>query len=206
MPPEGSPLVLARELGRDFGRRRVVAGLNLQLGPGQSVAVVGPNGSGKSTVLRLLATIVRPTSGTAAICGHDVQRQAKGARACLGVSFAEDRAWYWRLTGRQNLAFFARLRGVEVPLDALSAVGLEDVETPVGQWSTGMRTRLGVARALLGQPPVLLLDEPTRAVDSRGAALLHNLFRAHCERGGALVIATHETEEMAGADFLVRLG
>lgn len=106
----------------------------------------------------------------------------------------EDRAWYWRLTANQNLAFVARLHDVSLDrIPALiDAVGLSTAGGAVGTWSTGMRARLAVARALLTQPPVLLLDEPTRAVDADGRQQIAAVLRDHRDAGGAVVVATHD--------------
>src|SRR4051812_34520934 len=191
--------IRARGLVKRLGGRTVLCDLDVDVGPGQIVTVVGPNGAGKSTLLRILATTLLPDAGSAHVAGHDVVRSAAAARRSLGLVITDDRSWYWRLSGRENLAFFARLHGLRAERPRRVAALLEEfglgdaAERVVGEWSTGMRARLSLARALLGRPSALLLDEPTRSVDPEGVETFHRALLDVTERtGAAALLVTHD--------------
>ncbi|MGB9403075.1 MAG: ABC transporter ATP-binding protein [Candidatus Acidiferrales bacterium] len=187
-----------------------LAGVSFDVKAGEAVALVGPNGAGKSTLLRILATLLIPSAGRAALAGCDVERDASGARRQLGYYTGGDDGFYGRLTARQNLAFFAAMNN-QIGEDAAREIGLISewigiagaLDRQVRTFSTGMIHRLGLARALLHRPAVLLLDEPTRSLDPIAAEefrqfLKNDLVR---ERGTALLFASHtlsEVEEIAG--------
>jgi ABC-type multidrug transport system ATPase subunit len=163
-------IVEARSVIRMFDGRRVLGPLDLQVASGERVAVTGPNGSGKSTLLRCIAGTVAPSSGHVTIAG--LRAGVLRARSLIGTAFAQERSFYLRLTGFQNLLTFARLRHVSTAAarrDVSSIVAeleLTDVAAMrVDACSTGMVQQLSVARALFGEPQVLLLDEPTRSMD-----------------------------------------
>jgi ABC-2 type transport system ATP-binding protein len=199
--------ITVRGLVKAFRGRTVLDGVDLDVPPGRLHAVVGRNGAGKSTLLRILATTVVPEAGTAAVAGIDVLARPRAGRAQIGLCLADERSWYWPLTGRENLDFFARLHGLRSPgrqarcEEVLHAVGLDEpADRSFNDYSTGMRLRLSVARALLHDPPVLLLDEPTRSVDPPGAAALLDLVRDQAAAGRTVVLVTHDLEEAAQAD------
>ncbi len=178
--------------GRFFGPPRVVLdGVDLEVRPGEVVAVLGANGAGKSTLLRVAAGLVTPRAGT-------VERAARP-----GLGLAEERSFYWRLSLRENLRFFAALEGAPAARAdrLLEEVGLgADPDLPVRACSTGMRTRLALARALLGDPPLLVLDEVERGLDAAGRADLRARLAAWGAAGRAALVATHEL----GADPFTR--
>jgi ABC-2 type transport system ATP-binding protein len=208
------PVILAEGLTKRFHRpqgslrRRgpvvtAVDGVDLTLPPGALLGILGPNGSGKTTLLKLLATLLLPTSGRLRVCGHDPERESIAVRARVGFVAGDERSFYWRLTGRQNLAFFASLHGLErmrlrrriEELAAVLALG-DLLEAPVDTYSSGMRQRLAVARGLLHDPALLLLDEPTRSLDPEAAESLRRLI-AHLAREGGhtVVLVTHAPAE-----------
>lgn len=167
--------------------------------PGAVVALVGGNGAGKSTLLRILATLVTPTAGTAQVAGVDVSRDE--ARRHLSLASTDERAFSQRLTGRENLEFFAALHAVSPArvAEVLDDVGLAgEADDAFLTYSTGMRQRLGLARALLPATPVLLLDEPFRALDADGAARVRSIVARRVKSGTAVVVATHHRDELAG--------
>jgi ABC-2 type transport system ATP-binding protein len=172
---------------------------------GEVVVLLGPNGAGKSTIMRVFATAVIADEGEVRIGGADVVAEPRTARANLGIVLADERSFYLRLTGRANLEFFASLHGLRrkearpVVDEVLAAVGLTDAaDRRADRYSTGMRARLGLARALLGRPRVLLLDEPTRSVDPLGTIEVRELVaRTARERKVAVLLATHDLHEAA---------
>jgi len=188
-----------------FGPVGALLQVDLAVAPGTITALMGRNGAGKSTLLRVLATSVLPDAGRAFVGGCDVARDPLRARRRLGLVLGDDRSYFWRLSGRQNLEFFARLHGVrrrslaDRVAEALDAVELSDVAARrVDRYSTGMRARLGLARALLGEPSVLLLDEPTRSLDPVSAESVRVLLlRLARERGAAVLLVTHDLQEAA---------
>jgi ABC-2 type transport system ATP-binding protein len=182
---------------------QALSDINLEAQPGSIHALMGPNGSGKSTLLRILATLVLPTTGSAFIGDTDVVREPLHARRLIGFSGGDERGLYWRLTGRQNLEFYAGLRRLPrnhpCVEDALASVDLEDVaDRPVRTYSQGMARRLGLARAMLGDPAVLLLDEPTRSLDPNARERLHEVLKAISRRQNVtMLLATHELSDAA---------
>jgi ABC-2 type transport system ATP-binding protein len=195
-------------MGRRFGDRKVVGRLELTVKQGERVALLGPNGSGKSTVLRCIAGTLTPSAGSILVDGHPAGSVA--ARRLIGVSLSQERSFYLRLSGRQNLTFFARIRGFSRRDAARVVAALEEelhlepfLSDRTDRYSTGMILQLGFARALLGDPPLLLLDEPTRSLDS-GA--VDRLWRAvDRRRAAAVVIATHREGDVAHCDSTIDL-
>ncbi len=194
-----------KDLSKRFGEVEALHEVSLAVEPGEIVALLGPNGAGKSTLLRIIATLISPDAGSIRLAGHDAVDDPKAARAAFGLMLGEERSLYWRLSGRQNLDFFGSLQGLgrEEAAARTSALlerfGLDDVaERRCGEYSTGMRARLGLARALIGEPPVLLLDEPARSLDPLAAADLRGLLTSLAgERRTAVLYATHDLHDAA---------
>lgn len=167
--------------------------------------ILGENGAGKSTVMRILLTTVTPDAGAVSVGGHDVLRDDLSARATIGFVVGSERSWEWRLSGRENLRFFASLYRVERAsadrrIEAwLQRLGLADAaDRLVGTYSSGMKLRLAVARALLHHPTVLLLDEPTHALDPVATADFHATLSEVVEGDEvAALYATHDLHEAA---------
>jgi len=172
-------------LRRRPGRRvRALRGVSLTVGRGEVFGLLGPNGAGKTTLIKLLATLILPDTGSGRVCGHDLNRAPGKVRKKIGLVNTSERSFYWRLTGRQNLDFFAALWGlsgekrkkrIHELLD-LTDLG-EKADTQFMKYSTGQQQRLAVARALLSHPQVLLMDEPTRSLDPMAASALRRLAR-----------------------------
>jgi ABC-2 type transport system ATP-binding protein len=166
-----------------------LAGIDLEVAPGEVMGVMGPNGAGKSTLLRILAGLVLPTAGEAVTCGS------------VAFVVADERSFSWRLTGRHNLEFFANLYGYRgADADARVAAALERValtgeaDRPYREYSTGMRQRMALARGLLAEADIFLLDEPTRGVDPEAARLLRRFIRAELveRQRRTVLLATHD--------------
>jgi len=181
-----SLLLAARGVSRSFGVRRVLEPCDVELHAGELVGLVGPNGAGKSTLLSILAGALDPTGG-------HVERSTR-------TGWAPQRpALYGRLTPRENLELFARLDGLPVPPDP----GLP--HTPASTHSVGMRQRLNLALAFLGDPEVLLLDEPAASLDSEQRTLLWERVEALRSAGGAVCFATQTVDEVGRADRTIEL-
>ena len=191
------------------GRRRdsvALRDINLEIPRGAVFGLLGPNGAGKTTTVRILSTLLTPTSGTARVLGFDVESEAKQVRRNTGFILGGERGLYGRITGEQNMRFFAALNHIR-PRDAkrridqlLDRVGLtEHAKTPVENYSRGMKQRLHVARGLLTDPPVLFMDEPTIGIDPIGAQELRNYVPELAGEGKTILLTTHY---MAEADML----
>jgi ABC-2 type transport system ATP-binding protein len=189
--------------GAETGRP-ALGGVSLEIAPGELFGLLGQNGAGKTTLIRILTTALRPTSGTARVAGHDVERDTMAVRRSIGLISGEERSFYWRMTGRQNLVFFAAIAHIPLRLRAarieelLERVNLTaDADRPVRTYSTGMRQRLGIARGLLNEPEVLFMDEPTRSLDPISARDVRILVRDHVmsDPKRAVILATHSMSE-----------
>ena len=193
----------ASDLCRSFGAERAVDHVDLQVPPGQIHALVGLNGAGKTTLMRLLLGMLRPDRGSVAIFGHSVA----GASSELWrrVGHMLDTAFgYPELTASENLRCAALLRGLpEATARTEVNTGISDLRLsrwagrPTRTLSTGNRQRLGLACALIGEPDLLVLDEPTTALDPAGVVLVRTLLRAAAARGTAVLVSSHHLDEMA---------
>ena len=185
-------------------------GVSFDVKPGEVLALVGANGAGKSTLLRILTTLLLPTRGRAEVCGFDVAREPGRVRGQLGYHTGADACLYARLSGRENLELFAELNNLRRADASRRIADLSDLlglgallDHQVRTLSTGNIHRLGLARAMLHQPSVLLLDEPTRSLDPLAAAEFRRflLQRIVAERGTTVLFASHtlaEVEQLAG--------
>ena len=178
--------------------------VNLQIKPGEVFGLLGPNGAGKTTLIKILCTLVLPTSGQALVNGYDVTRYDKEVRRAFGYVISEERSFHWRLTARQNLNFFTTLNNLSSKQakfkieEVLRLVGLDDrADIPFYAFSTGMRQRLAIARGLLTDPSVLFMDEPTRSLDPPAAQTLRRFIKERLveEQGKTVFLATHIMEE-----------
>ena len=177
-------------------------GIDLRVERGEIFGVLGPNGAGKTTTLRMLATLLEPTSGEVMVLGIDVKRDPRAIRASLGAMLSGERSLYWKLTARENLEYFAALyhvppKATTARIDAaLVAVKLADrADDYVERYSTGMRQRLALARALLPDPPLVILDEPTVGLDPQAARDLRDRVRELKRQGRTVLLTTHYMEE-----------
>jgi ABC-2 type transport system ATP-binding protein len=197
--------ISVRGVTKRFGPVTALVDVAFEVGSGEIVALLGPNGAGKSTLLRILGTAILSDEGEAVVAGHDVVAEPDATRRSIGFLLADERSWYWRLTGRHNLEFFGALYGLRRPAAAeraaelLEEFGLADAaDRRFDGYSSGMRLRLSLARALLSEPPVLLLDEPTRSIDAVGTRQFRELVKdVAARRGVAVLLATHDLHEAA---------
>jgi ABC-2 type transport system ATP-binding protein len=208
-------MIETHDLGKCFADFWAVDGIDLSVAAGEVLALLGPNGAGKTTTVRLLTSILVPTRGHASIAGYDVVRQARQVRASVGV-LTEQHALYHRMPAGEYLDFFGQIYGLPNPTrreriyELLEGFGLADEhKRRLGEYSKGMRQKLALARALLHNPPVLLLDEPTSAMDPESARLVRDSIRELRSASRAIIICTHnlaEAEELANKIAIIRRG
>ncbi len=189
-------------LTKAFGDVVAVDGVSFEVEEGSVFGFLGPNGAGKTTTLRMIYGVLRPDSGDAVVMGRSVTRDPRGVREVIGV-MPEDTGLYPRLTAEENLIYFGKLRGMEESelrervRDLLTRLSLwEKRFTLADRLSKGMRAKLTFARAVLHEPPVLLLDEPTSGVDVMSAREIRGMMREHAEAGKTVVLSTHNMWEV----------
>jgi ABC-2 type transport system ATP-binding protein len=195
------PAILCHDVVKLYRTRRALDGISFEVHPGEIVALLGPNGAGKSTTLSILATLLEPTSGRVEVAGHVLPGEARGARRALGL-VPQRVAVYPTLTARENLQYFATLQGLtrstapDAIARVLRLVGLESrADEPTLQFSGGMSRRLNLACGILHEPRVVLLDEPTVAVDPQAREHIYALERSLVASGAAILHSTHLMEE-----------
>jgi len=221
--PPHDPAVFTQGLSKTFGSRRKLAeimrhpftrsertvalkGVDLEIRQGEIFGLLGPNGAGKTTLLKILSSLVLPDTGQARVNAYDIATDELDVRRSIGYVTSDERSFYWRLSGRQNLIFFARL--FHVPPDIITGrvddlLGRVDLlakgNEPFSAYSSGMKQRLAIGRALLHDPPILFLDEPTRSLDPVTARHIREFIRDRLARDGGktILLATHNLHEAA---------
>lgn len=220
MPDGTETAIRLRGLTRDYGERRVLTGIDLDLPAGSSLALLGPNGSGKSTLLRILAGLLRPGQGEVELLGVDLRKESWKVRGRIGY-LGHEPLLYEDLTGRENLEFQARLHGIDPDVARgrieadLDVVGMVHRSWDrVSDYSAGMRQRIAICRAVLHRPELLLLDEPDSNLDPEGRKAVRSLIGRPDERSWGAgagpvsrVVVSHEPERArAEADRVLELG
>ena len=208
-------MIETKDLGKQFNDFVAVHDMNLQVSAGELLALLGPNGAGKTTTVRMIGAILRPTSGWAKVNGYDVVHEADQVRRSIGM-LTEQPGLYLRMSGLEYLIFFGRLYGLDDAFvrkqglelfDRFQMKGSEDRR--LGEYSKGMRQKVGLIRAMLHNPDVLLLDEPTSAMDPHSAKLVRDSIRALRDDRRAIVLCTHnltEAETLADRIAIVKKG
>ena len=210
---ESPPALALDELTKRFGRFPAVDHLSLQVEPGHMAGFLGPNGAGKSTTLYMIPRLVRPTHGSIRIFGVDIWQDYKKAIRSVGIT-VESPSFYEYLSGRKNLELAARLLDNVSPRDIddiLERIGLaERQHDRVRVYSTGMKQRLGIGRALLGRPRLLILDEPTNGMDPEGTQEVLSFLREKVRQDGLTIfVSSHlmsEIEEFCDTVFVINRG
>jgi ABC-2 type transport system ATP-binding protein len=189
---------------RGTQKRQALVNVSFSVHGGECFGVLGPNGAGKTTLIKMLSTLIVPDSGSLTVDGYDAVREAAQLRRRIGLCPSDERSFYGRLSGRENLRFFGALAGVqfrklERKIEELGELlGLsERLESPVQSYSTGMRQRLSLIRALLCDPALLILDEPTKALDPLAALEFRGFVRDRLmrETGKTVILATNQLDE-----------
>jgi ABC-2 type transport system ATP-binding protein len=208
-------MIIAEELTKWFDDFQAVDRVSLNVQPGNVLVLLGQNGAGKTTTVRMLTSMLRPTSGRATVAGYDVISQADQVRSAVGV-LTEHHGLYGRMNAEEYLEFFGSLYGLKAKQvrpqirHLLDAFGLCSVRRKrLGEYSKGMRQKLSLVRAMLHNPQVLLLDEPTSAMDPESARMVRDSIQSLRSSGRTILLCTHnlaEAEELADQVAIIRLG
>lgn len=191
-------LIEVRNLGKKFGNNVAVNNVSITIARGESFALLGPNGAGKTTLVRILSTLIKPSYGTVKINGYDVVEDAEKVKRCIGV-VSHNLFLYDELTARENLEFYAALYEADADIDDL----LEKLEIAsicdeyVGNLSRGMKQRLSIARAIVHEPEILLLDEPSVGLDVKSRQAFYEMVKELHSGGTTILLTTHLLEEAA---------
>ncbi len=204
--------IIVEKLSKDFGKIRAVDSLSFNVPNGKVFAILGPNGAGKTTTLRILACIISPSSGDAYVAGASITKQPRKIRMITGI-VTENPALYERLTAEENLEFFARAYGVNDPLERKRRIRMmmEDFDLwerrndRVGTFSKGMKQKLSFIRALIHQPQVILLDEPTSSLDPLSSHLVRDYMIKMKRDGKTVILSTHRLEDVEKVADMVML-
>ncbi len=196
-------MIEVMELSKRFRKILAVDGISFHVAKGEIVGLVGENGAGKTTTLRMLATMLKPSSGTAAVNGYDIVQQPGQVRGEIGILFGGEVGLYDRLTGRENIGYFAELNGMtkaETSASINELVKLLDmqeyIDRRVGKFSRGMKQKVAIARSIVHNPSVMLFDEPTAGLDVSAARIVQD-FILHCKQENkAIIFSSHSMSEV----------
>jgi ABC-2 type transport system ATP-binding protein len=192
-----------------FGRSaltKALNGISINIREGEIFGLLGPNGAGKTTLIKVLTTLILPTEGTATICGYDIINDGRQVRNIIGLIHSDERSFFWRLTGRQNLEFFAAIYKIPKRIaksridEVIAQVGLQNhAENLFHNYSTGMKQRLAIARGLLNRPRIMFLDEAMRSIDPISTRKIREFIKTMVKKkkGITVVMATNRLDEAA---------
>ena len=209
-------MLRVENLTKKFKKVTAVDNVSFEVNPGEIIGLLGENGAGKTTTLRMLATMLKPTSGNATIDGYNIIDNPNKIRERIGILFGGDVALYDRLTGRENMIYFAKLNGMS-DLEANQAVNKiaselemsDSIDRPVGKYSRGMKQKVSLARSIIHQPDVMLFDEPSTGLDVLSSKLIHD-FILKCKKDNkAIVFSSHnmyETEKLCDRIIIIHKG
>ncbi len=208
-------MIQTENLSKQFDDFLAVDQISLEVNSGEVLALLGPNGAGKTTTMRMLTSVIRPTSGWARVAGYDILTQPEGVRSSVGM-LTEQHGLYGRMSAVEYLDFFGQIYHMQPDMrrsrtgELLEQFGLwDDRKRKIGEYSKGMRQKLALARALYHNPPVLLMDEPTSAMDPESARLVRDAIHGLRSANRAIIICTHnlaEAEELAGKIAIINHG
>ena len=192
-------MLKVENLTKKFKKITAVENVSFEVNPGEIVGLLGENGAGKTTTLRMIATMLKPTSGTASINEFNIIDHPDKIRGHIGILFGGDVALYDRLTGRENMTYFAKLNGMsdqeakEAVEQIASDLEMTDyIDRPVGKYSRGMKQKVSLARSIVHRPDVMLFDEPTSALDPEMVIEVLEVMQELAKEGMTMVVVTHE--------------
>ncbi|MEZ7821300.1 MAG: ABC transporter ATP-binding protein [Patescibacteria group bacterium] len=195
-------IISISNLTHTYKNKKALDNLNLEISKGEIFGFLGHNGAGKTTTINILTTLLKPTSGNAEVCGFDVVKDSMEVKKCIGY-LPENVKFYDNLTAYENLEYFAKISGIKNPKDKISEVlkfiDFEGIENKkLGEFSKGMRQRIGIAQAIIHEPKVLFLDEPTSGLDPMGIKKLREIIiKLNKEKGMTIFMNTHLLSEVA---------
>lgn len=209
-------MLKVENLTKKFKKINAVENVSFEVYPGEIIGLLGENGAGKTTTLRMIATMLKPTSGNAFIDNYNIIDNPNNIREHIGILFGGDVALYDRLTGRENMAYFAKLNGMS---DEEAAVAVDKIaqdlemvdyiDRPVGKYSRGMKQKVSLARSIIHQPDVMLFDEPTTGLDVLSSKLIHDFILKCKHENKAIVFSSHnmyETEKLCDRIVIIHKG
>lgn len=196
-------MIDVKNLSKVFKKVKAVDNISFQVKDGEIVGLLGENGAGKTTTLRLLATMLKPTEGTAIVNGYDINIEAETVRGETGILFGGEVGLYDRLTGRENIRYFAELNGMsrkkaDERINSITkSLGMEEyIDRRVGKFSRGMKQKVAIARSIVHNPSVVLFDEPTAGLDVTAARIVQD-FILKCKKDGkAIIFSSHTMSEV----------
>jgi heme ABC exporter ATP-binding subunit CcmA len=191
-------MISVKNLQKKFGRKKVIDDLNLEVEKGEFVVMFGPNGAGKTTLVKILSTLSRPTKGEVLINGYEMNEESVDIRKSIGV-LSHNPFLYDDLTLRENLAFYSRMYGIKTDDTKIKSLADEvglflRLNDRIGEFSRGMKQRAAVARVILHNPPVLLMDEPYTGLDYRAWGMLTDMLMKFHKQGKTILLITHNVE------------
>lgn len=196
-------MITVKHLTKTFGEKMAIKDLNLQIQKGEIFGLLGENGAGKTTTLRMLATMLKPTSGTIEICEQDTVKEDSKVRGNIGILFGGETGLYDRLTARENIEYFGKLydmsqKELNKQIDHLAEIldMKEYIDKRVGKFSKGMKQKVAFARSIVHEPKVLLLDEPTSGLDVTASVQVHEFIQESKKNGKTIVFSSHTMEEV----------
>ena len=196
-----SPILSIKNLTKEFKNFKAVDGVSFDVEEGEIFGLLGPNGAGKTTIIRIIATVLAPSAGTAEVLGFDIIKDAEEVRKNIGV-LTTDIGVYERFSGRENLRYFGELYGLskevlEKRINELSnLLEMRDfIDRRAGKYSTGMKQKLAIARSVIHDPKILIFDEPTAGLDVLASQTVLNFMRRSKKPGGCVIISTHQMHD-----------
>ncbi|MCK5214819.1 MAG: ABC transporter ATP-binding protein [Candidatus Omnitrophica bacterium] len=190
---------------------KALDGIDALIKPGKCHVILGPNGAGKSTLLKTISSLILPDSGTIRVNGHTIGLEDEIVKGLIGFASMDERWFYWRLTGRQNLACFGALQGLspdkinERISELFTCFEIDYADNRFDSYSTGMRKLFLIMRAIIHEPEYLLLDEPTKGLDQVSVKRIHEYIKNHTVAGRTVIMATHDIAEatLLGDEFII---
>jgi len=196
-----NPILSVKNLTKQFKNFKAVDGVSFEVGEGEIFGLLGPNGAGKTTIIRVIATVLAPTSGTAEILGYDIVKNSEDVRKNIGV-LTTDVGVYERFSGRENLQYFGELYGLSGDnlknrINELSELlDMKDfIDRKAGKYSTGMKQKLAIARSVIHDPKVLIFDEPTSGLDVLASQTVRNFMVKSKQAGKCVIFSTHQMHD-----------